>query len=89
MFLYKLVAGLASRENPDWQEREYIEMALKFIKWLEDFHETERRTEEYERKQRRREQAKKKKANVVKLVDGNASPSNINDRLSGTERGMV
>ena len=70
--LYKLVAGLASCKDPDWQEREDIEMALKFIKRLEDLHETERRTEEFAQKLRR-DQAKKKKTNVVKLVDGNTS----------------
>jgi hypothetical protein len=75
--LYKFIAALASAQpNPDWGEREEIEMAIRFIKRLEREHEIEEQQERYEQHRQRQERLeKKKKANVVKLVaDDNAKP---------------
>jgi hypothetical protein len=70
--LYKFIAALASREHPDWGEREDIEMAIRFIRRLEDVHDKEQRMEkieqEFKRNMRRQDRLQKKRANVVKLV---------------------
>jgi len=67
-WLYKFVANVAQWNAADWHKREQIEMALRFIKRLEDVHEVEDAKEQYERRQERQARLKKKKADVVKLV---------------------
>jgi hypothetical protein len=70
--LYKFIAALASREHPDWGEREDIEMTIRFIKRLEYLHDKEKEEREEEREcerdYRRQQRLKKKRADVVKLV---------------------
>jgi hypothetical protein len=63
--LYRFIRDLASYSHPEWDERENIEMAIRFIKRLEALHEKE---EEYRKRMRHHSRRTKKRADVVSLV---------------------